>query len=347
MIDWISGTLPFTHQHLISDGFHIDMDANGDVKRKILKRREVVGSFETGIQIRTDLSRSNLDGTHPFIQFSGNPVKLFQGHNLWGTDDIHGLVRELYAFLLDKIEGALPTLSDASLIRQGAVQLTRVDINDSFELPSLRDCLAWIRAAENSVRLKHRGRGEMTGSTLYFGKHSTRWAVKIYAKGQEVRDHGLEKQPGIFGLPHCMEYADKALRPELVLRGPELKKRDLDLLGNWGDNTAQELHRELLHKLEFAEAMNITPTILEDLPGALRGAYALWQEGHDLRKLYSRPTFYRYRTKLLSHGIDISIKQEGKPENVVPLFRILEATPVGVPDWAIGTNLYFEPRRFG
>jgi II/X family phage/plasmid replication protein len=346
MIDWISGTLPFTHKHVIGDGFHIDMDANGDIKRRILKRREVVGSFETGIHIRTDLSRENLDGTYPFLRFDGNPVKLFQGHNLWGTNDIHGLVRELYAFLMATIDGAIPRAMDLQMVNDGAVFLTRVDINESYELPSLRDCLAWIRSAENSVRLKHRGRGEMTGSTLYYGKHSTRWAVKIYSKGQEVRDHGMSKQPGIFGLPHCMEYADRALRPELVLRGPELKKRDLDLLANWGDNTPEDLHRELLAKLEFAEAMTITPTILDDLPGSLRGAYALWKDGHDLRQVYSRPTFYRYRSQLLAHGIDISIKQEGTPNNVVPLVRILEANPVGVPDWAIGTNLYFEPRRF-
>jgi len=31
--------------------------------------------------------------------------------------------------------------------------------------------------------------------------------------------------------------------------------------------------------------------------------------------------------------------------NVVPLFKVLEAVPVGVPDWAEGTPLYFEPRR--
>jgi hypothetical protein len=30
---------------------------------------------------------------------------------------------------------------------------------------------------------------------------------------------------------------------------------------------------------------------------------------------------------------------------VVPLYRVLEAKPVQVPDWATGTPLYFEPRR--
>ena len=58
-----------------------------------------------------------------------------------------------------------------------------------------------------------------------------------------------------------------------------------------------------------------------------------------------RRTFYRHRTALLAHGIDIGVKQERVPEsNVVPLRAVLHAFPVGVPDWAIGTPLYFEPR---
>jgi len=31
--------------------------------------------------------------------------------------------------------------------------------------------------------------------------------------------------------------------------------------------------------------------------------------------------------------------------NVVPLIRVLEAVPVGVPEWAEGTSFYFEPRK--
>jgi II/X family phage/plasmid replication protein len=195
--------------------------------------------------------------------------------------------------------------------------------------------------------MKYRGRGEMKGSTLYFGKNSEHWSTKIYCKGQEIRDTSIsKKQPAIFGLPQPLAWADSALRIEHVLRSKWLKLQNLDLVANWGDNMVPDVYRELLQKLEFAESMTITPAALDDLPGALRGAYALWKEGHDLREVYSRPTFYRYRAKLLEQGIDISIKQQGKPDNVVPLVRILEAVPVGVPDWAEGTSLYFEPRRF-
>ena len=73
----------------------------------------------------------------------------------------------------------------------------------------------------------------------------------------------------------------------------------------------------------------------------------LWREGNDLRSILSRPTFYRYRQELLKHGIDIAVKQERiSPDfsNVVPLRTVLHAYPLTVPDWAVGTSLYFEPR---
>lgn len=347
MIDWITAKLPFTHKSAISDGMVVHLDDDGNNKFYKLKRKELRGSFETGIHCWTELGEENPDGTYPFLWVSGNPVKLFQGHNVWGSNDLHGLLFETFRFLAESLVslGAQPTDLDLQNVKRGAVHLTRVDLTESFLLPSLSDCKAWIRAAEFTTRMKHRGRGQMTSGTLYFGKNSERWATKIYAKGQEVREH-LTKQPGIFGLRHALDYADQCLRIEHVLRGKELNRRGLDLAGNWDDTTGEVLHRELLSKLEFSEAVTISPTVLDDLPGSLRGAYALWQEGHDLRKVYAPRTFYRYRSQLLAHGIDISIQQQGRPDNVVPLVRVLEAVPASIPEWAHGTSLYFEPRRF-
>ena len=52
-----------------------------------------------------------------------------------------------------------------------------------------------------------------------------------------------------------------------------------------------------------------------------------------------KPTFYRHRTQLLEFGIDISIAQESKRNNIVPMIRYLEAEPVGVPSWAYEKGL--------
>ena len=56
-------------------------------------------------------------------------------------------------------------------------------------------------------------------------------------------------------------------------------------------------------------------------------------------------TIGREVDELCKQGVDISIPKSDVTSNVVPLIRVLEAVPVGVPDWAEGTNMYFEPRK--
>jgi II/X family phage/plasmid replication protein len=86
---------------------------------------------------------------------------------------------------------------------------------------------------------------------------------------------------------------------------------------------------------------------LDGLPPRLVAVYQLWRDGHDLRGIYPRNTFYRHRTALLKHGIDVAVKQDRACQdmtNVVPLRTVLHAYPVDAPAWAVGTPLYFEPR---
>jgi II/X family phage/plasmid replication protein len=81
----------------------------------------------------------------------------------------------------------------------------------------------------------------------------------------------------------------------------------------------------------------------EALPPRLRSVNQLWRDGHDLRELFPTRTFYRHRKALLAHGVDIALKQPRDVSNVVPLVVTLVGREVGVPDWARGTPLYFEP----
>ncbi len=88
--------------------------------------------------------------------------------------------------------------------------------------------------------------------------------------------------------------------------------------------------------------------VIQSLTSAQRNGYFAWLAGHDLRQSMSRPAFYKLRKKLLAldvdQRIDIAIVRSKEPTNVIPLVRILEAKPASIPDWAIGTPLYFEPR---
>ena len=85
---------------------------------------------------------------------------------------------------------------------------------------------------------------------------------------------------------------------------------------------------------------------LAGLSGRLQLTYDAWKQGKDLKAVLPRNTFYRYRTELLKHGIDIAVKQEARHVEAqrTPLRLVITARPAGIPDWAIGTPLYFEPR---
>ena len=89
----------------------------------------------------------------------------------------------------------------------------------------------------------------------------------------------------------------------------------------------------------------LSAEVLDSLKPTLRMVYDSWEAGSDLRAILPKPTFYRHRATLLPHGIDIATLVPREVSNVVPLFKVLEAVPVSIPDWAEGTPLYFEPRR--
>jgi len=96
----------------------------------------------------------------------------------------------------------------------------------------------------------------------------------------------------------------------------------------------------------MSDQFSLTPDTLDELPGRLIAVYKLWKDGEDLRALYPKASFYRYRAELMKHGIDINVRQPAKPENVIPLVRVLRPEAISqVPDWAVGTELYSDPKK--
>lgn len=348
MIDWLSFVIPCAHSKAINGGAVVSVDASGVVQWHSAKWKPVAGSYESAIQVRT---ARHAPGELTYLEVSGNPVKWFQGHNLWGTDDLVPLIVETMHALANIAElGLTPTDSDRLLWSHGSAHLTRVDVTQSFHLDNRPQVLSWLRAAEATAHLSHRGRGQLVkGGTLYFGKHSRRWSLKLYSKGQEIEAPG-HGQSAILSLPHARAWADRTLRAELTLRGMELRRLGLGQAGAWRTvdgvplDTAQLLH-ERLGGMTMTTTDALSTEVMQTLRPALRTAVIAWQAGADLRATLSLRTFYRYRAELLPHGIDIATLIPKQGENVVSLRRVLEARPVGVPEWAQGTPLYFEPRR--
>ena len=347
MIDWLTMQVPCSHDAAITGGHVISIEPSGEVAWCSVKRMTVAGSYSTGLQLRTATHTAD---PCTFIEISGNPVKFFQGHNLWGTNDVHALVLATIERVVDTL-GLTPSAEDRAAWLAGDVQITRIDCTETFHLRNLPEVLAWLRAAEQTSHLAHRGRGQLVkGSTLYFGKNSRRWSLKLYAKGQEVRAKG-HGQDSILHLPSAMEWADRALRAELTVRSLELKRLGLDHVRDWIPvdgvpfPVTEQLLRERLGAMTMTTSATLSDEARDSLTNSQRLAYSAWAAGEDLRAALSRGGFYNLRNKLLPHGIDIATVLPREVSNVVPLYRVLEAKPVGIPDWAQGTPLYFEPLR--
>lgn len=333
MIDWITAVLPCSHDpKKLRAGLVACLDASGDVQWTVEKALQVEGSYSSTIQVKSYTDRT--------IWISGNPAKWLQGHNIFGTDDLRYLMGRFFDSLLkhDAL-GLCPTDDDYDRVQAGQYFLSRVDLNQSWMLPDRAAVLSWIRAAGSTCRLKRRGAGQYAGDTLYFGKNSRRWAVKCYSKGHEIsaKGHGLHKD---LQHPELLDFAEKALRIELVIRSMGLKDLHLDYAAHWTPDTAKQLLCSLvLDGLEISDNMPAPDDVLNTLPYRLRLVYQSWKNGDDLRQMLPKNTFYRHRRALLPYGIDIAIPQQAERNNVIPLIRYLEAQPATIPQWAYDRGL--------
>ena len=138
-----------------------------------------------------------------------------------------------------------------------------------------------------------------------------------------------------------LEYAERALRLELVLKSNQLREWQLHHVAHWNAETGKMLLLERIKGLEMSNNIRLTDEVIATLPTRVKMSYFTWLAGEDLKQILPRPTFYRYRAELKKYDIDIGIIRDMKEDknNVIPLVRVLEAQPVGVPDWAIEKGL--------
>lgn len=338
-IDWVTAKVPFFAKGRLNGGNIINTTPNGEIDYTIDKRLPVTGSYDSRISIRS--KDFTPDGDTWLIEISGNPVKWFQGHNIWGSDDLPNLIYETVVKLGEVLGHPQPDwVLDG--IRRGIFNLSRVDITGMFSLPTRADVLAWLNHAEKTARTRT-GTGISKGNSVYFNKSSARWETVCYSKGQELEKHQLPKELDGSGLE---DYANNKLRVELRLRGKELSKVGLKTGQNWLKLDPFLVYKDYVGRIEMSE-QTIRENDLFELPKKVRATYELWTMGKDLRLFVSDRTYYRHRTILLEYGVDISVPKPSQESNVnvVPLKRVLELKPAGIPSWAYGTNLMFEPRK--
>lgn len=298
MIDWFSGLVGYDASKLIV-GTTMRFDREGELIGFWDNREEVKGSHDSSVQVCVDSCTGSMLHAaecydfvcHPqCLKVSGNPTKFLQGHNLLGPGVsylgpvVQAMIR---AFPSEFRPGG------CDLDKLPAVKRSRVDITVMVDLGSHEVVHDWLAHAASQTRSRH-GRALTSEGTVYWGKHSRRWALKAYCKGCELKKHPA---PGFMG-DDVQDWANRMLRLELVLRSPELKERgSLD----------ESLIWEFMKRIEVGVMKDVRPSEL-DLPRAVSDVFKLWLAGYDVRSDKPRATFYWQRRKILDAiGVDISL----------------------------------------
>lgn len=299
MNDWISAVIPLAEGSCMPPweqiaGATIYTRPGGILDRLVPNWLAVKGSYEHGVRVRFDSASMRL---------SGNPAKLLTGQNVDGPDDVPRL--------LQKMVGAVSaaTMNAPSLAWSGA-RLTRVDITQSYQLGSIERVREVLRFFSLAGTARRQGRSHTSYQTVYFGQHSRRHSIKLYAKYDELREHGAEHLPYDV-LLDLRDQAAGLLRVELCLRGLQLKQDGIELVAAWQDpDRSIEQWQRFWGRIEVSGMADLLDDEVLALPRRLRSTYELWRAGKDISELYSRPTYFRHRKELkeLSAGkVDIGV----------------------------------------
>jgi len=312
MVDWITGHIePQTDlvgfrpwedlKGRFDTGRVLKIKPGGEMEWESAARMAVVGSFDNNITVRSP------DGFK--LELSGNPVKFLQGHNLFGSDDALGLFFAA-GTEVRKTAGEFPSPGTWGTYRMIGPRFSRLDVTRSYRFPTQADARAWLRSVAGSSRSRHGAASLSKDGTVYLGKGSRRWTLKIYAKADEITARGkMHRLLSFMGKDkrQLEEWAQGVLRFEVQLRGLELQR--------WPDLTAQALPRLWQHYYDSVTLNRNVQVAREGLDmadqarvdQAALGYLARWKSGEDLRSNMQKPTFYKWRRRLLdSCGVDIA-----------------------------------------
>lgn len=304
-IDWVTGAVgaPPELSPIYDVGRYLRLGPGGEVVKSWAAKAAVhddEGSHSRNFTVWTP-SPGEL-----FI--SGNPVKLLQGHNAFGSCDALGLFLEAGVFVRHAA-GWFPGPATWEACKFQGPRFTRIDLTRSYRFPSSSYALAWLRQVANVSR-DRRGGTLHKGDTIYFGKTSTRWTMKLYEKQSELL-HECQKRG--HGVPsEVLDWAAGVVRFELTLRRPELEKwpgEVAGLCGGTGALSALRLWSEYYGRITWNGAVDMIENDLieQTLAPHLRVKLAAWRSGADLRSMMSRPSFYRVRRELRDAvGVDIA-----------------------------------------
>lgn len=246
------------------------------------------------------------------LLLAGNPVKLFQGHNLFGSCDALELFLSAAVWVRQQV-GLFPGARTWEACKFRGPRFTRLDLTRSYRFSDPRDVAPWVRQVAATARSRH-GAAKLYGDgTAVWGEGSRRWMFKVYDKRQELEYQASRKGKNRVRLPpELMDWAAGVVRFELQLRTKELEtipEQVAALSGRGAESAALAIWQGYYDRITFNEnAAMIQPSVLESaLPNHLALKLGAWRGGTDMRQVMSKTAFYRTRRELLDAvGVDIA-----------------------------------------
>jgi II/X family phage/plasmid replication protein len=354
LIDSIAVDIPFEHTSPIFGGMTYSVDQDGVMKWQKERYRRLEGSFDQATMVKTifltEAERNgwkwgeyhNLLGQRfHTLRVEGSAAKFLQGHNLFGSDNLPGLIPVWCRAVLEALGFIVPRDTFQAWV-DGKYRLHRVDVARMGLVGSDRDVSDVLSALTHQGTFIGRGRGISWGHTVMWGRRSSRQAVvKAYDKFHEIHLPSHELPEGISHLEGLKQYARGCVRFEVEFHAKALDKLGLREGAAWHADTSERIFEDAMSKLNISGQQTLTPDLIQRLPHHLRGTYAIWANGQDVRSAFrTKQNFYKHRRQLLPLGVDIALPHSAahRPK-VVSLALVIQPVPRPVPSWAYGTSL--------
>lgn len=240
------------------------------------------------------------------INIRGCPLKAFQGHNIFGSNNVTMLGSKLIAEVLEGLD-INATVAQLREWRKGEFQIDEIHLTHRFPVTSyamIKSVLVHIHRY-SSMALRPSIIDVGVGVRLRAPHRLAEWL--FYDKCREFGDKRKREQKCLEGVvgdnaeeAGCLlhELASKSIRAELKLSKRYLKKHQLDRGRNWTVDKVKELYSHELGLLRLGAIPSLPqmPELYAQIDDSkLRSIVILWASGEDLSCHYGKTTLEKFR----------------------------------------------------
>lgn len=315
MIDRLHCLIEIGEHVPIGETILIELDTNGELVNSTNKSLKLSNSSnnEVSLLIRTKTSKT--------IEVITSPNKYLYSHNIYGSSDIHFLLKEMINKALIHI-GRHDDI--APLLKGSKVELHGIDLNSMMTATEIREYLLSLPTRLDSIM-----HITSMSNTVYIGNpKKSDYAFRIYDKYAERQNKKL-----IHLLSNCeVEYMVDKLRIELILHRRELEKLNLTNPNEWNIQIAEQIFTTYKDRLRIMKHVSEDLNRLDYIEAGLYSRWKLYGDPIELI-IPNKNTRTKYKKSIMDKlGVDISKKYIPIGNPLVQMVSPNELAMNGIPN---------------